>query len=144
MNTIRAKFRCNSVENFGSYKQAKLTTVYSQTGENADFTKATPNGNMMIQIDSGVPAVDFFEPDKEYYLDFSKTTNTYNYLDCKNNPPSKYNVYIVYTNGGCYDMAMYDINGWSRGRYTGDIPNYYIQIPQINFCSTIQTHYKDK
>jgi len=67
---VKAKFRCNSVEDFGSNKQAKFSAVYSEKGENADFAKATPYGDLKINIDSQVPASDFFIPGCEYYLTF--------------------------------------------------------------------------
>lgn len=70
MHKVRAKFRCNSVEDFGTNKQAKFSAVYSKTGENADFAKATTFGEMKMNIDSGVPASEFFIPGEEYYLDF--------------------------------------------------------------------------
>lgn len=67
---VKAKFRCMSVTDFGYNKQAKFSAVYSTTGENADFAKATPSGDLSINIDSGVPASNYFQPGKEYYLTF--------------------------------------------------------------------------
>lgn len=72
MNKVKAKFRCNSVTDFGGQKQAVMSAVYSQTGENADFAKATPYGELKINIDSEVPASDYFKPTKEYYLTFEE------------------------------------------------------------------------
>lgn len=68
---MRAKFRCNAVTDFGTQKQAQLNAVYGKEGENADFAKATPFGDLKINIDAGVPASNFFTPGKEYYLDFT-------------------------------------------------------------------------
>lgn len=70
--SVRAKFKCLSITDFGGQKQANLIAVYGKEGENADFAKATPNGNLTIGIDSGVPASQFFEPQKEYYLLFEE------------------------------------------------------------------------
>jgi hypothetical protein len=72
MQKVRAKFTCNSVENhaYGG-KTAKLTAVYSEEGENKDFAKATPSGQLEINIDQETSAIHFFEPGKDYYLDFS-------------------------------------------------------------------------
>ena len=70
MNKVKAKFRCNSVTDFGGQKQALMSAVYSQTGENADFAKATPSGELKMSIDAEVPASNFFAPGKEYYLTF--------------------------------------------------------------------------
>jgi hypothetical protein len=47
-----------------------MSAVYSQTGENADFAKATPCGNLDINIDAELPASNYFIPGKEYYLTF--------------------------------------------------------------------------
>lgn len=70
MPDVKAKFRCNSVTDYGSAKEAKLSAVYSSQGENADFAKATPSGDLTIRIDAGVPASELFQPGKEYYLFF--------------------------------------------------------------------------
>ena len=70
MSKVKAKFKCMSVTDFGAYKQAQMSAVYSREGENADFAKATPYGDLKINIDSEVPASDFFIPTKEYYLTF--------------------------------------------------------------------------
>ena len=73
METVRAKFRCDSVESFyGGLKKAKLNAVYGKEGENKDFTDATPSGNLEISIWGNMPASNFFEPGKEYYLDFTE------------------------------------------------------------------------
>ena len=69
---VIAKFRCRSITDFGGQKQAQLDAVHSATGENADFAKATPYGDLKINIDSGVPAADFFKPNESYYLTFEK------------------------------------------------------------------------
>lgn len=70
---VKAKFRCNSVTDFGGCKQAQLNAVYSQTGENADFAEATQSGELKIGIDKEVPASNFFKPGKEYYLTFEES-----------------------------------------------------------------------
>lgn len=69
---VRAKFKCNSITDNGYSKNASLTAVYGTTSENADFSKATPSGSLQIAIDKDVPASDFFEPQKDYYLTFEK------------------------------------------------------------------------
>lgn len=73
MASVRAKFICNSVESFTHGKTAKLHAVYGKEGENKDFTDATPSGSLDINISGDVPANNFFEPGKEYYLDFTKS-----------------------------------------------------------------------
>lgn len=69
---IKAKFRCNSVTDNGYNKQAKLSAVYGTEGENADYSKATPSGQLEISIDKETKASDFFEPSKDYYLTFEE------------------------------------------------------------------------
>jgi len=72
MQKVRAKFKCDSVEEFAyGGKTAKMSAVYSEKGENAQFAHATPSGNLSITIDSQTEAVNFFKPNEEYYLDFS-------------------------------------------------------------------------
>lgn len=78
MATVKAKFRCNSVTDFGGYKRAKLSAVYSQAGENADYAKATPNGDLEIGIDQSTPAINYFQPGKEYYLVFDDAPSNNN------------------------------------------------------------------
>lgn len=72
MEQVKAKFYCQSVTDYGGQKQADLYAVYSDSGENADFAKATPSGSLKINIDAGVPSSDFFQPEKSYYLTFEE------------------------------------------------------------------------
>lgn len=70
---IKAKFRCDSVTDTthaGDYKQRKVNfnAVYGTKGENADYAKATPSGQLQMVIDPETVAYDFFKPGKEYYL----------------------------------------------------------------------------
>lgn len=70
----RAKFRCNSVNDFGGgSKEVSLSVVYDPRGEGEDatFTKATPSGEMKMRIDNPAAAVQF-APGKTYYVDFSE------------------------------------------------------------------------
>lgn len=72
MSKVRAKFVCYSVTDFGKQKSVKLAAIYGKEGENADFTKATPFGEITMSIDNDTPASDFFKPMENYYLDFEK------------------------------------------------------------------------
>lgn len=74
MSKVRAKFTCNAVvpNEFGGGITAHFNAVYSDNGENASYSKSTPNGNLTIMIDDSTPAVTFFERGKNYYLDFSE------------------------------------------------------------------------
>jgi hypothetical protein len=70
--SVKAKFKCNAVTDFGGNKQVMMSAVYSSTGENADFANATPSGSLSMGIDANVPASNFFTPGKEYYLTFDE------------------------------------------------------------------------
>jgi len=71
--TVRGKFKCTSIEEFeNGWKTAKLNAVYSNTGENADFSKFTPNGNISITVTPETKAIDFYKPGKSYYIDFTE------------------------------------------------------------------------
>lgn len=73
MNTVRAKFVCNSVTKSkhwdGSSRflyTAHLNPVTSGTDENKKFFAATPSGH--IELGAFLPEA--FEPGKSYYVDF--------------------------------------------------------------------------
>jgi hypothetical protein len=72
MQKVRAKFKCSAVipNPWGDGTTAHFHAVYGTEGENADFTKATPCGNLSMIISSDVPASTFFQQGSEYYLDF--------------------------------------------------------------------------
>lgn len=73
---IRAKFRCNSVTFFGNPtdpdigRRYELAPIYdTTTPENERFTKATPWGELKMNVDN--PAARL-EVGKVYYLDFTE------------------------------------------------------------------------
>lgn len=68
---MRAKFICESVLDVGTMKTAKLSPVRSGSDENDDFNKYTFCGALEISIDKS-GAMNYFKPQKEYYLDFSE------------------------------------------------------------------------
>lgn len=68
-NFIRAKFVCNSVENFVGGQNVKFSAVIGNSEENKSFSKFTPSANLQMQI-TAEGAIDKFQPGKEYYLDF--------------------------------------------------------------------------
>ena len=70
---VRAKFRCNSVEQFDTtgsgMRSFRFSAVYDDgVPENERYAKYTPSGELRIAVDN--PNVTF-EPGKSYYLDFS-------------------------------------------------------------------------
>ena len=72
MTTTRAKFRCNSVQNYGpnaplNYEFSAVTDPDAPEAER--FTKYTPSGKLTIAVDN--PAVSF-SAGKNYYLDFTE------------------------------------------------------------------------
>jgi hypothetical protein len=72
MSKVRAKFSCNTITLDGYGKTVSLSAVYDKEGENADFAKATPSGKIEMRIDGGVPASEFFNPQKRYYVYFEE------------------------------------------------------------------------
>jgi HKD family nuclease len=75
MKKIKAKFKCDSVTDFGDQKRADLSAVTSGSEENKSFAKFTPSGNLSISIDSETEASNLFQPGKEYLLEFSESEN---------------------------------------------------------------------
>lgn len=74
---VKAKFICNQVidyDNGNGYtsREVKFSAIYGQEGENAQFAKATPSGNLNMYIDKGTEAYDHFKPGKKYYLTFDE------------------------------------------------------------------------
>jgi hypothetical protein len=74
---VKAKFQCNQVvdTDFGNgYKnrEVKFSAVYDTNGENASFSKATPNGDLRMIIDKDTAVYDHFKPGKSYYLTFEE------------------------------------------------------------------------
>ncbi|MDA3834399.1 MAG: hypothetical protein PF495_13525 [Spirochaetales bacterium] len=78
LETVRAKFECISVTNYGKNigSQVSMTPVIGVEGDNKHFSDATPSGEFNMYISSGVPAENFFKPGKSYYLDISEAKPT--------------------------------------------------------------------
>lgn len=72
MSTVKTKFRCNSVTNYGQQKRADLAAVLSGSEENKTFAKYTPAGSLSLTIDEGTEAHSLFEPGKHYYLSITE------------------------------------------------------------------------
>lgn len=72
MSTI-ARFKCISVEDLGWSKKVKLQVMYAPdaNGEDANFTKATPCGEIWMQIDNPSAATQFV-PDGVYSVLFDQ------------------------------------------------------------------------
>jgi hypothetical protein len=74
---VRAKFRCNSIEQFGgTNKKVRLQPVTAYSGSPSDaseedraFWAATPSGSLEMHV-SNPSAADYFEIGKSYYLTF--------------------------------------------------------------------------
>jgi hypothetical protein len=68
---MRAKFKCDSVTKYqGDHEEVDLTTQYSDTKEDNEFSQATPSGSLKMMIDNP-KAKGYFVPGKDYYLDFT-------------------------------------------------------------------------
>jgi hypothetical protein len=67
--TVRAKFKLESIQDFGNHKLYNFRAVSDDgTEENARFNKYSPSGELKIMVDN--PAVSF-EVTECYYLDFT-------------------------------------------------------------------------
>lgn len=75
MSTVKAKFKCESVTDFGTAKEVKLSPVINGSDENKQFSKYTPSGNLSMRIDNETDASEYFQPGQEYYLTFDKAEN---------------------------------------------------------------------
>ncbi|QLE54840.1 hypothetical protein [Nostoc sp. TCL26-01] len=73
VNIMKAKFQVSSTTRFTGFSGVKveLYPVVNTSDENKEFWKATPDGKLEMTI-TNPNAVDFFEVDKEYYLEFSE------------------------------------------------------------------------
>lgn len=71
--SVKAKFKCYDISEttYGSVS-VSFGAVYSTEGENADFCKATPSGNLLMNIDKDTKASTEFVRGEEYYLTFEK------------------------------------------------------------------------
>ncbi len=70
---VRAKFRCESLTDFGMSQEVKLSAVCNDgdtQSENTSFNQYTPSGELRMTIDNPAAAVQF-QPGKNYYVDFS-------------------------------------------------------------------------
>jgi len=75
-NAVVAKMKVGCIESsrhqYGTQTKVRMGAVYSDKGENAAFSKATPSGECWMNIDADAPALDFFKPGESYYVTFTK------------------------------------------------------------------------
>jgi hypothetical protein len=76
--TVRAKFQCNSVEQFSATgpgtRTYRFTPQYDPSvPEDQRYAKYTPSGELRITVDN--PNV-VFELGRQYYLDFTPVEDT--------------------------------------------------------------------
>lgn len=71
--TVKAKFICSGKFANGYNTTVNFYAVYGTEGENADYAKATPSGNISLNIDNDTKAADFFQVNESYYLTFEHT-----------------------------------------------------------------------
>ena len=67
---MRAKFHVNSVTHDAYGRLVKMQAVHDSSPENNQFAQATPSGTLELYI-TNPAAMDFLEPNKDYYLDFT-------------------------------------------------------------------------
>lgn len=76
MSQVRAKMRVMAITPFHSgnpneqIAEVRLHPVYADDGPNKSWSKATPSGEIRMTI-TNPEAVSFFEPGKEYFVDFT-------------------------------------------------------------------------
>lgn len=70
--SVRAKIRVNSTEKFPGYSVLKASPVTGNAGDNADYSKYTPNGTIQLTISDETKAATYFEVGKEYYVTFER------------------------------------------------------------------------
>lgn len=73
--SVKAKFNCDSITDYGNRKEVKFSAVNSSTGENASYAKYTPFGALSMTIDESTAAFDFFQPKLQYYLTLEVANN---------------------------------------------------------------------
>ena len=74
MSKVRAKFKCNGIQEDSEFQQkiVSFCPVISGSEENKSFAKYTPAGDIVLNISDETQAANFFEVNKEYYVDFTK------------------------------------------------------------------------
>lgn len=70
--TIKAKFKCAVVHDFGNQKKVDFTVVTSGSEENKSFSKWTPSGDFSLTVTDETAAFDYFTPGEEYIIDINK------------------------------------------------------------------------
>lgn len=69
---VKAKFCCQSVEDFGYSKKVNLRPVYGTGEENKSWSQATPSGNLEMTI-TNLEAADYFIPGHDYFLTIERS-----------------------------------------------------------------------
>ena len=76
MNTVRAKFRCDSITRREGYQKGtevqdiKFHPVMGGSEENTAFFTASPSGEIILGC-ANAEAAKLFDIGKEYYIDFT-------------------------------------------------------------------------
>lgn len=72
ITSILAKFKAGSVTDYGNNNHdVTLSPVTSGSEENKSFSVWTPTGKIEMHI-TNPECIGFFEPGKEYYVEFKK------------------------------------------------------------------------
>lgn len=69
---VKSKFKCVDITDFPQmeYKAVFLRPVTDGSEENKSFSKYTPSGSISINISYETEASNYFDKDKEYYVNF--------------------------------------------------------------------------
>lgn len=68
--SVRAKIRINSIEKFVGQSTLKASPVTGTAGDNADYSRYTPSGQITLTISDETKAATYFEVGKEYVVTF--------------------------------------------------------------------------
>lgn len=73
---FRAKFKVWQAVKSDGRTNIQSSAIYGHEGENAEYSKYTPSGNLSIIIDDSTPAANHLQAGDEFYLDFTKIEKT--------------------------------------------------------------------
>lgn len=68
--SVRAKFKVDSITDYGQQKDIRMSPVHSGSEENKAFWKWTPSGSLVLGTINEEAAKQFV-PGKEFYIDFT-------------------------------------------------------------------------
>lgn len=70
--SVKAKFLCNKIIDYGDSKAAHFSAIEGKVEENKDFTEDSPSGFLTIKMDNDTPLSTYFMAGEEYFLTFEE------------------------------------------------------------------------